>query len=418
MSKGSRKFRWVAVAALPLLVGSIATVASAQAAASQAARPGVGNAVTQVTVVGCVLKDDSVSLATGAGPDRGSAQTMQLTLSGAAISAPAYSLTGIREADLAEHVGRRVELTGTVEQARIGGPAAASPTTVGVGATAASKAAGAASKGTPPGGSATGVTPQGATAHEPGDAAPGTIATDGPNTGVGAPAAGAAPGSAAALGTLPRINVTSFRRVDGSCLRIAEQTPVRPIAPATTSAVQTQASAPVSSSGSAARATQPVTIVGCLVRQTPAGAAHTAHGADRDPGALVLTRAALVNPRPATVASAVPGSRPSGGGTGTVETTASAARNAPIGSEEKAFVVSAPGAGLDAQLAGYIGKRVEVVGMVSDPAAKPASETRGTSGTEPGTQRSAEPVPSSAHPSAPNQYVTITSVRPGAGSCQ
>ena len=71
---------------------------------------------------------------------------------------PTYSVTGVREAALAAHVGRRMAITGTIERARTT-PLLTTADGARSGAVATTEAGGA------------GVTPEGASVHEAADAA-------------------------------------------------------------------------------------------------------------------------------------------------------------------------------------------------------------------------------------------------------
>jgi hypothetical protein len=183
-----------------------------------------------------------------------------------------------------------------------------------------------------------------------------------------------------------------------------------------------------------------VTVTGCLVRQTGLGAAYTpAVGANQN-GELVLTKAAMNGEqrRPASPDSrtAVPGSSPSGSGTGTINNTAGAGQ-APVDATERSFVVAG---GRGADLNKLVGQRVELVGMLeeevptgtsgttaratgSTPATTDRDRQRGsaapagpTGSAGPGSRSEGDAAPV-AHPSAPLQRLTVSSFRPVGGTC-
>jgi hypothetical protein len=357
-----------------------------------------------VTVAGCIVRDADYAAATGSAPAVGdkTAAAVHLVLTTGDVTEVAYSLTGTREPEVARYVGRRVEITGSLEQVRVAAP----PPAAG-GAANAGRVTG----GRPPSG-ASGVTPAGSPAHEPGDGLSGTASTTG-----GAPerVAGARPG--ASSDTLPRVNVTSFRPLEGDCeeLRASETAAPRP----DSSRPQAERPAVRPALGSTARSEQRITAIGCLVRQTSAGAALSAQDVAADD--LVLT-GATVAPTPTPAGrSAIPGSAPSGSGSGTIPPAASAAQNLP-NVEERSFALRVQGTEDRAALTKYIGQRIEITAMVDDTEAgsrrtDSAASLPATGESTAGTSGRAETPSSAAHPSAPVQRVTVASFRPVGGSC-
>jgi hypothetical protein len=372
--------------------------AGAQSPGSAAPAPRQSGAIT---VAGCIVPDADYAAATGSPPAVGdkTAAPVHLVLTTGDVSEAAYSLTGTREPEVAQYVGRRVEITGSLEQVRVAAPAPATG-----GAANAGRVAG----GRPPSG-ASGVTPAGSPAHEPGDGLSGTASTTG-----GAPekAAPARPGPSS--DTLPRVNVTSFRALEGECgeLRASETTAPRP----GSSRPQAETPAARPALDSTPRSEQRISAIGCLVRQTSAGAALSAQDVAADD--LVLTGATLA-PTPA-VRSAVPGSSPSGSGSGTIPPAASAAQNPPAG--ERSFALRVPGTEDRAALTKYVGQRIEITATVDDTGAgsrrtDSASASPSTGEAAAGTSGRAETPSPAAHPSAPVQRVTVASFRPVGGSC-
>ena len=227
----------VSVSVLSLLTGVVVPV-SAQERLPASATGDV------VTVTACVVRESDYARSTG--PQSAGAPELQLLLANAQTGMPSHSVTGVREADLSQHIGQRVEISGTVERAR----------TTAVTSTADGARAGVITKEAP---GAAGVTPEGAAAHEPADALAATVQTGK----AGEPDPKSAD-PAYRLATLPRLNATSYKRLAGACAKPAgEQTAsARPLVTETPAGMVSQ---PV------ARAAESITARGCLVRQTPGG---------------------------------------------------------------------------------------------------------------------------------------------------
>ena len=390
------------MSAAALLTVAISTAGLAQSPVTSSSSPGG----EPVEVSGCVVREPDYVLATGAAPTAGdpSAAARQLIVATGGAAAPAYVVTGIREADLARYLGRRVEITGTLEQVREAGR----PGQDGRAAADASK--GRLDAGIPPAGS-NGVTPGGSPAHEAGDAVPGTAPAP---AGTAGTAATARP--EASLSAMARINVATFRAVDGECdeLRTSDAT-TRAQEP---SRSRNEAPAPKPPAPSPEIA-EPITAVGCLVRQTPGGTALSSQTVP--PGDdLVLSGAALA-PARAVDASAVPGSAPSGSGSGTVPSSASAGRTDPGPAPERSFSLAARSAAERAALAKLVGQRVEIVGTVEGDDVRGRSERApgrtGDAAAAAGTSGRVETAPPVSHPSAPMQRMTVSSFRAVVGSC-
>jgi len=310
----------------------------------------------RVTVAGCLVEEREYAGARGLARTATSDQsTTQLVViqdlpsngvTAADGRATVYALTGPRENALAAGSHHRVVLEGVIERGLSGAPAPQPP--------AADSAL------TPTG--AVGVTADGGPAHEPTDAANETrvaARTRLPDE------------RAVSVSELDRINVTTARVLDDTCAL-----PRMPMATAESRPVDAGQSSPAATSVT----TPPKsvsTITGCLVRRD----------ADDSSTSGVLTLLAYPrDERPFLTRGAVPGSFPSGSGSGTVGTAGAAAGNA----EPIAYRVT----GEDSALAGYVGQRVEVTGVV-DPT---AGDT--------------------AHPSATRRAIQVTSFRAVSGSCR
>jgi hypothetical protein len=379
--------------AAALLLALMGSLGAAAAAAQDQIGPSPATGRDAITVVACVTREADYARATPT-EAKASAQP-QLLLVMPDSGTPTYSLTGVRELELAPHVGERLEITGTVE------PASA----VGVLITADGKKDGSITTET---GGAAGVTPSGAPAHEPGDARSDTV-----ETGI-VPAAGTSgtqdPTYQAAA--LPRLNATAFRRMAGTC--------VAPAAEATASAVQPSPAAEPEQRRAptpqlSTREPQSITAVGCLVQQTPTGSERAPQGVDGE--TLVLIDVSLPDARPAAGGSAVPGSSPSGSGSGTLPEAARTTGNAPVDTGRLAFVLAA-GFGETRELTQHVGRRVEIIGTVDEGTpARSGNAAPRPSPSQPdpvGTSGRIEPAPAVAHPSAPTR-MTVTSFRVLAG---
>jgi hypothetical protein len=153
-----------------------------------------------------------------------------------------------------------------------------------------------------------------------------------------------------------------------------------------------------------------VTVVGCLARQTPDGAAPTPEQPRSESTPFVLTRARLVDPASKT---AVPGTSPSTNDTGTI---AGAIARAPSQANvrDRSFTLTGGDA---AMLAKQVGERVEVVGIMSRVAAgESASPQSAHTVTDPRERRQGVPA-DSAHPSAPAERLTVVTFRSIGGAC-
>src|SRR5690606_2614070 len=121
----------------------------------------------------------------------------------------------------------------------------------------------------------------------------------------------------ATAGIRPRLNVTAFRLLEGECPPVAERTTSggTPAAQPKEAAANVAATREAALRGPSPAVPRTVTAAGCLVRQTPAGGALTAQPSDAD--TFALTRARIEPALDASTVSAVPGSAPSGTGSGT-----------------------------------------------------------------------------------------------------
>lgn len=320
-----------------------------------------------VSVTGCLLDERTYAAARGLAKV-GSGTGPQLVLVPDAAGRPAgdsrkaYALTGLKEAELASKVGTHVELTGVVEPADATIPSGANqPPT----------------RGRTPGG-AVGVTPEGGAAHEPGDALGGAPAL--------APTAPARPDpTPISIGDLARLNVQSSRSRGGSCpLPTADAAPAAPKA-ATVASTQTAPRAP---------AATPVEVTGCLRRSTEAGG-----------NGFVLDDAVVSVAQPRV--SAVPGSSPSGSGSGTVAATAPTGTT---GSDARATFTLLGSGDL---LGTHVGQRVKVAGTV-DEARRDREELPVRSDTG---LRGEVSTPQEGHPSAQARELRVRTVTEAGGRC-
>ena len=321
-----------------------------------------------ITVTGCVVPERDYAASRGLARTSADEPVQQLVVivDRGATSAgdDAYVLSGREEGALAKSVGRRVEIRGVLERDATaalppGSPRRTTATT------------------TPPGDA--GVTPDGAAAHEPSDAAVPRRDDADPSR--------AAADRAANVSELSLLSVRSARTLDERC-----NVPVtaRSTAPAgNVNARGNPSPVPAAADGRArerAEAPSPMTFTGCVARYEPS---------DGSSPFLIVVGPNTQEARPAS-GSAVPGSLPSGSGSGTIGTTGSPRTStAPPPSYRLK--------GDEADLAQYVGQRVAIAGTV-ERAAAPASS--------PSTGARAEPAPSGgAHPSAPSQQIVVTSVR-------
>jgi hypothetical protein len=349
-----------------------------------------------ITVVACIVREADHARSTA--PAAAASGETPLLLANAQSGTLTYSLTGVREQELAQHVGRRVEISGTVER----------PRTTPIVATADGSRSGVVNTEAP---GATGITPDGAAAHEPSDALSATVQAGkvaDPQRGVSDPAYRVA--------TLPRLNVTVFRQVSGTCAgagdrdgRTASDARAAAAAPR-----QVPAPPPLSQPSLTSRAAEAVIVRGCLVRRTPGGTALTPATDRLDP--LALTDASIAGP---------PSTLPNGGaagagaaadrGTGTlpapVATTGTAPQDA--GRMTLALTVTADN---QRQLSQLVGERVEVNGTLTDDQAG-RTAGRSNAASEEGVNGRLESSPAAAHPSAPARTIRVTSFRPLGGAC-
>jgi hypothetical protein len=310
----------------------------------------------------------------------------QLLLADESSGRARYRLTGVRESELASHVGRRVEVAGTVEQ----------PRTTPVLSTADGARAGVVNRTTP---GAVGVTPDGSAAHEPSDALSATV----PAGSVARPSRDEEREDS--VDALPALNAASYRAIDGDCATPPSR------AAADDTRVTAQASSPAPTAPARAQqpaaVPQPVTVRGCLVRQTASGTALSPQPGTSD--ALVLTKAALSNAT-TNPNTGVPGSTPDAG-SGTIPR-AVATSGAPADAATLTFALHLQ-ASHRQQLLGHVGEQVELVGIVAEEPAAGAAEAGGA--VIAGRAEAAKPDP--AHPSAPARAITVSSFRAIGGMC-
>jgi hypothetical protein len=170
--------------------------------------------------------------------------------------------------------------------------------------------------------------------------------------------------------SLPRINVRSFHAMDGECAPLFRNAPARNAAAESETPVRRLAS-------SGAPVADRVRIQGCVLRDPS--------GSDR----LVLGQAVVRRPDVAA-AGAVPGSTPSGTGSGTTPAPRTVSA---IGAMQSFYLI-----GQDKLTAALLGSRAEILGTLA--AAETAPPARGT-----------------AHPSAPVRELTVETVRSIGGAC-
>jgi hypothetical protein len=322
-----------------------------------------------ITVTGCVVAERDYAASRGLARNSADEPIQQLVVivdrgaTGAGDDRDVYILSGREEAALAKSVGRRVEIRGVLERDATAALPPGSPKRL----TATT---------TPPGDA--GITPDGAAAHEPSDAAvprrddadPSQAATD----------------RAATVSELSLLSVRSARTLDERC---TVPVTARSTAPAPNVNARDNPSPSAANADGRAReraeAPSPITFTGCVARYEPF---------DGSSPFLIVVGPNTQEARP-VAGSAVPGSLPSGSGSGTIGTTGSL----------RTSTASPPSyrlKGDDAALAQYVGQRVAIAGTIERDSA-PASS--------PSTGARAEPPPGGAHPSAPSQQIVVTSVR-------
>jgi hypothetical protein len=168
--------------------------------------------------------------------------------------------------------------------------------------------------------------------------------------------------------------------------------------------------------------TDQVTVAGCVAVQTDTAFGTTVReNADTATG-LLLTKATNVA-RPAQVPSAVPGSRPSGSGSGTTPGAVGSSGRAPADAVAgMTYALAGPRVGEMKKLAG---QRIEVIGTLdpeTTPKPQPAGAARaageGRAQDRASGEQRVEPSPApSAHPSANPVRITVTAFRTVAGTC-
>jgi hypothetical protein len=375
----------LAVSLLTLtFLGSRPVDASAQDRGKPAARDAI-------TVVACVVREaDYTRPAAVAGSPE-----LQLLLANAQTGTPTHSVTGLREQELAQHVGQRVEISGTVEQ----------PRTTPITGTADGSRRGVVNTEAP---GATGITPEGAAAHEPSDALSSTVQAGqvaDPQRGVSDPAYRVA--------TLPRLNATSFRRVSGSCASVdSRRESGARAAAATATSRQVSAPPPLSQPALTSRPSETVTVRGCLVRRTAGGTALTPATDRLDP--LALMDASIAGPTAA--AGGAPGATAAADrGTGTLPAPVATSGGTPQDAGRMALALTMA-AEHQRELSRLVGERVEITGTLGETA--PERATAGSTPVgEPGAAGRIEQRPDDAHTSAPTRTVRVATFRALGGSC-
>lgn len=350
-----------ATALLTVIAGllTLANVATSQ----------VSDSARAMTVAGCLVTERDYAAARGLARPMGSADTqLVIVLAKDAVRGTpldGIALTGRQEAALARDAGRQITLDGVLEPPLTASPAfttrepeddSASPS------------------------GAVGTTTAGSPAHEPSDAALIAAATDdsarSPDEALRA--------RPASLADLARLNVTASRNTGDRCeLEIvpkAAASPVAIAAPAPQSAASdTTPRASVRDAGT------PITVIGCLVREDAPDGSGTSY--------LAVVGAVSGAGTSRVQGSAVPGSFPSGTGSGTIGTTGTSSSVQPW-----AFRLITT----DPAVARRVGQRVEVVGT-AERVDSGVTDTRNAT---------------TAHTTAPTRQIRVTSVRAASGSCQ
>ena len=317
-SRWCTSLRWALVSTLA------ATGWSGVAWAQQGRTSSTAAPETQVTAAGCLATEADFVRANGMRPWMpGVDLTNHLVLVDAAGTT--FALNGTRERDLLTRAGSRVEVSGTLEGWSSDVSLERLPEDV----------------------------PLGGPAHEPSDASVARV--EGP---VLTPPA------------LPRINVRTFRAVDGACAPL-----VRNAGPATSPAPD--GGRPVTRLAAAsAPPVERVRAQGCVLRDPS--------GSDR----LVLSQATIRRPD-VVLSNAVPGAIPSGSGSGTTSTPRSVAT---AGGAQAFYLV-----GQHKLTMALLGSRAEIVGTL---AAADAAAGRAT-----------------GHTSAAGRALTVETVRSIGGAC-
>ena len=348
--------------------GALLTVTAGLLALSAVATSQVSDAPRAMTVAGCLVTERDYAAARGlARPSSGDNQLVVVLPKDAtrAIALDGLVLTGRGEAALVRDAGRQITIDGVLEP----------PLTASLSASNVNTRAREPQDGAPSPTGAVGTTPAGSPAHEPSDADSLDTDTDADastDSGLGA--------RASSIADLARLNVTAARDAGERCeLEIVPKS----------TAVQanaTDATRPAVPRTSERDTGTPTTVIGCLVREeVPDGTGATYLAVV---GAVSGANAARVQ------GSAVPGSSPSGAGSGTIGT--SGTSSSVVQPWAFRLITADPAAER------RVGQRVEVVGVVErvDTA---ASESRTTT---------------TAHASAPTREIRVTSIRAASGSCQ
>ena len=378
--------------AIPLVALTLFMATTADTFAQDRARAAAGDAIK---VVACVVREADHVRSTV--PGTAAPGEAQLLLANTQSGTPTYSVTGVREQELAQHVGRSVEIAGTVEQ----------PRTTPIVATADGSRSGVVNS---EAAGATGITPDGAAAHEPSDALSTTVQAGkvaDPQRGVSDPAYRVA--------TLPRLNATSFRQVSGTCADANARTAstARDAAPAAESR-QVPEPPPLSQPSLTSRASDTVTVRGCLVRRTPGGTALTAAPERLDP--LALTNATLAgSPSIPEGGAARGGAVAADRGTGTLPAPVATTGATPQDAGRMAFALTMA-AGSQRELSRLVGERVEITGTLGENAPEGVTGRSSAAG-EPGAGGRIEPRPDAAHTSAPTRTVRVATFRALGGGC-
>jgi hypothetical protein len=345
------------------------------------------------TITACVAREsDYVRSNTPAQSANGAAvSATALVLVDVSSGRPILNVSGLREAELSRHVGRRVEITGMVEP----------PRTTPVVATVQGNVTGSVSSERPP---AAGVTPDGAAAHEPSDAVAGSVAA----RRVAEPDRVTDPSYL--IGLLPALRATEFRPVDGTCVSVAAGG-ARVAAQATPAPQEPAASVRRLPQLAQDPGVERVTVRGCLVRQTSSGTALTPQQGAAD-AALVLADATRLSDRTSEARGAVPGSGPSDADSGTLARAAGTAGQAPVDAATTSFQLVMSETQRE-ELAPRVGERLEVIGDLH----KGSDPQVGVAPSQPGPGRVQVAPIETAHVSTPTRRLTISSFRLLGGTC-
>jgi hypothetical protein len=335
-------------------------------------------APASVTLTGCLVEEGEFATERGlARTTGGNGAQVQLvfipdersrgTNAANATRPAAYALTGPQEQRLARNVHQTVSIDGVIEYD----------------VTSASRAPSGAppSRQLTPDGAA-GVTADGSAAHEPTDA-----------TGGRRPDAQSVQpdGRPASISEIDRINVTAARVLGDACRVPRDRVATSAIATSVQGSAAAAPPRPVP-------APPTITVSGCLAQRPADG--------DVAGGLTLLSSAG--DTRPPSTRSAVPGSLPSGDGSGTIGTSGTAA-----GSPTETSTYRLTG---DTRALGrYVGQRVEVMGATDSDEGSAA--VRGTNAKEP-ARRAEAPAPETAHPSATVRVLRVSTFKALGGVCR